>query len=572
MRQFEGRGADILAECLIESGIDLIFGVPGDTGVIFYDALYQRTDRIRHVLARDERHAAFMADGYARRTNRIGVCEVSSGGGVDFLVSGLGEAIAASIPILAITSDIHRRSRGTGAITEINQEALFSAVTKLVLTIESAHQIPEILRLLLNAATTGQPAPVAAIFPENVFEERATVNIPEMPARVPFNREPASHRAIDKAADLLAAALRPAVVAGGGVHLSEAWPELEALAEKAGIPVATTIHGKGAIAERHPMSLGVVGANGARLFANQYLAEADAVLLVGTRANSTDTNGFTSPPRDGPEIIQIDIDTMRAGRNFPRSHDLVGDAKSTLAALADSVPEDTERFAALSAQIREWRTAWRLAEVEPRRLLDADLLDPRDVVIALQEEMPEDVIVLAEPGTPTPNVASYWECPEAGRSVIDPRGHGPMGYVIPAAIGVSLADPERPVLGLCGDGSFAMACGELETANRLNVPVLYVQFTNNSLGWIKMLQHLYLDQRYFSVDPGPINYVGVAQAMGLGALRVNDLGQLREAAREWLTHCRPMFIDVPVPDQISLPPPVAPWQAALEGSITRPVY
>jgi acetolactate synthase-1/2/3 large subunit len=117
-----------------------------------------------------------------------------------------------------------------------------------------------------------------------------------------------------------------------------------------------------------------------------------------------------------------------------------------------------------------------------------------------------------------------------------------------------------------------MACGELETANRLNVPVLYVQFTNNSLGWIKMLQHLYLDQRYFSVDPGPINYVGVAQAMGLEALRVNDIGQLREAAREWLTHRRPMFVDVPVPDQISLPPPVAPWQAALEGSITRPVY
>jgi acetolactate synthase-1/2/3 large subunit len=572
MRHFEGRGADILAECLIESGIDLVFGVPGDTGVVFYDALYQRTDRIRHVLARDERHAAFMADGYARRTNRVGVCEVSSGGGVDFLVSGLGEAIAASVPILAITSDIHRHSRGTGAITEINQEGLFSAVTKLVLTIETAAQIPEILRLLLNAATTGQPAPVAAIFPENVFDEHASINIPEMPSRVPFNREPASHLAIVKAADLLSAALRPAIVAGGGVHLSEAWPELEALAGKAGVPVATTIHGKGAIAEQHSLSLGVVGANGARPFANQYLAEADAVLLIGTRANSTDTNGFTSPPREGPEIIQIDIDTMRAGRNFPHSHDLVGDAKSTLATLVDAVPEDTERFAALSTQIREWRTAWRLGEVEPRRLLEADLLDPRDIVLALQEELPEDVLVLAEPGTPTPNVSAYWECREAGRSVIDPRGHGPMGYVIPAAIGVSLAAPERPVLGLCGDGSFAMACGELETVRRLGLPILYVQFTNNSLGWIKMLQHLYLDQRYFGVDPGPINYVGVAQAMGLEAVRVTDIGQLREAVREWLTHRRPTFIDAPVPDPMTLAPPVAPWQAALEGAATRPVY
>ena len=157
MRQFEGRGADILAECLIDAGIDLIFGVPGDTGVVFYDALYQRTDQIRHILARDERHAGFMADGYARWTNRVGCCEVSSGGGVDFLVSGLGEAYAASVPILAITSDIHRRSRGTGAITEIDQEQLFSAVTNLAMTIESAAQIPDIIRVLLQAATTGRP-------------------------------------------------------------------------------------------------------------------------------------------------------------------------------------------------------------------------------------------------------------------------------------------------------------------------------------------------------------------------------------------------------------------------------
>ena len=139
-------------------------------------------------------------------------------------------------------------------------------------------------------------------------------------------------------------------------------------------------------------------------------------------------------------------------------------------------------------------------------------------------------------------------------------------------MGVSLADPERTVVGLCGDGSFAMSCGELETAHRLNLPVLYVQFTNNSLGWIKMLQHLYFDQRYFSVDPGPMNYVGVATAMGVQGLRVTTIGQLREAVRAWLADRRPTFIDVPTPDQITLTPPVAPWQAALEGAANRPVY
>jgi acetolactate synthase I/II/III large subunit len=572
MREFEGRGADILAECLIEAGIDVLFGVPGDTGVVFYDALYSRTDRIRHVLARDERHAAFMADGYARWTNRVGVCEVSSGGGVDFLVSGLGEAFAASVPILAITSDIHRSSRGSGAITEIDQERLFSAVAKLVMTIEAAYQIPEIIRLLLQAATTGRPGPVVAVFPEDVFDEHALAHIPPMTATVPLDPEAASHRAIGVSAHLLADAIRPAIVCGGGVHLSQAWPELQALAERAGIPVATTIHGKGAIAETHPLSLGVVGANGARPYANQYLAEADAVLFVGTRANSTDTNGFTSPPRTGLQIMQIDIDTTRAGVNYPESHDLVGDAKLTLAELTETISPNPERGAELARQIGEWRTAWRLAEVEPKRLLDADLIDPRDVIIALQEELPADVIVVAEPGTPTPNVSSFWECREPGRTVIDPRGHGPMGYVIPAAMGVAIAEPGRPVLGLTGDGSFAMACGELETARRLSLPVLYVQFTNGSLGWIKMLQHLYLERRYFGVDPGPIDYVGVARAMGVDGVRVTTLEQLRETVREWLAHRRPTFIDVPTPDQITLPPPIAPWQAALEGAVDRPVY
>ncbi len=420
MREFEGRGADILAECLIEAGIDVIFGVPGDTGVVFYDALYQRTDQIRHVLTRDERHAAFMADGYARWTNRVGVCEVSSGGGADFLVSGLGEAYAASVPILGITSDIHSRSRGTGAITEIDQVALFSAVSKLTLTIEYAAQIPDMIRVLLQAATTGRPAPVIAIFPENVFDEHASVVIPEMSATIPAEREAASSRAISKAAELLAKAERPAIVAGSGVHLSGAWTVLQDLAEISGIPVATTIHGKGAIAETHPLSLGIVGANGARPFANEYLASADAVLFVGTRANSTDTNGFTSPPRNGPEIIQIDIDSIRTGRNYPDSHDLVGDARETLASLALEIQPNPDRAHALGNEIGALRTAWRLAEIEPKRILEGDLIDPRDVIIALQEEMPANVVVLAEPGTPTPNVSSYWECPEPGRTVIDP--------------------------------------------------------------------------------------------------------------------------------------------------------
>ncbi len=570
--QFEGRGADILAECLIAAGIRHIFGVPGDTGVVFYDALYSRTDRIQHLLVRDERHAAFMADGYARWSNTVGVCEVSSGGGADFLVSGLGEAFAASVPILAITSDIHRRSRHTGAITEIDQEKLFSAVSKLALVIEHAHQIPDMIRLLLEAATTGRPAPVVAIFPENVFDEVARVTIPDLSAEVPRGRTPAQGRAVSKAAELLSEAARPAIVAGSGVHLAGAWDELRELAERSGIPVATTIQGKGAIAETHPLSLGVVGANGARTYANEWLAGADAVLFVGTRANSTDTNGFTSPPRDGPQIMQIDIDTVRTGRNYPDSHDLVGDAKATLDALSEHVRDQPERAHAFGEEIAGKREAWRQAEVEPIRDLPEGLLDPRDVILRLRELLPPETIVIAEPGTPTPNISAYWETPTAGRTVIDPRGHGPMGYVLPAAFGVKVSAPDRPVVGLTGDGSFAMACGELETIARYGLPILYLQFTNNSLGWIKMLQHLYMDGRYFSVDPGPIDYAGVARAMGVEGAQVRSMDDLEGLLVGWITKPRPLYVDVPVPDQIALTPPVAPWQAALAGKADRPVY
>jgi len=570
--EITGRGADILAETLISAGVRHIFGVPGDTGIVFYDALYSRTDRITHILARDERHAGFMADGYARWTNTVGVCEVSSGGGVDFLVSGLGEAFAASVPILAITSDVHRRSRGSGAITEIDQEKLFSAVSKLVLTVDHAHHIPDMIRVLIEAATTGRPAPVVAVFPENVFDEQATATIPEISVAVPRGRTAASGRAIAKAAELLAHARRPAIVTGSGVHLASAWAELREVAERGGVPVATTIHGKGAIAESHPLSLGVVGANGARPYANDYLAGADAVLFVGTRANSTDTNGFTSPPRDGLEIMQIDIDTIRAGRNYHGSHALVGDARATLDGLAEVMVEQPERATDLARQVAAWKAAWRASEIEPQREIPVGMLDPRDVVLALQRQLPPEAIILAEPGTPTPNVSAYWETQVAGRTVIDPRGHGPMGYVIPAAIGVAIAAPDRPVVGLTGDGSFAMACGELETIARLALPLLFVQFTNASLGWIKMLQHLYLGERYFSVDPGPINDVAVSQGMGIDAALITTADALETAVGGWVANRRPLFLDVRIPDEIALVPPVAPWQAALAGKLERPVY
>jgi acetolactate synthase I/II/III large subunit len=569
-----GTGAEILVESLLHAGIRTIFGLSGDTGVVFYDALYHRRDEIRHVMTRDERHAAYMADVYARCTNEVGVVEVSSGGGVTYAVGGLGEPFASSVPMLVITSDIHSGSRGTGALTEIDQNLLFAAVTKWRAIVPAASEIPRLVAEALSAATSGRPGPACLIVPEDVLDERARTTLLETVISVPRERRAADGAAVQRAADVLQRAERPAIVAGSGVHLSKAWSELARLADMANIPVATTIHGKGVFPERSPWSLGVAGANGARYYANEFLAEADVVLFIGTRANATDTNAYTSPSREGTVVIQNDIDADRAGRNFPGSIALVGDAKVTLNQLIEALPQ--EEGAVRREKLRVWiekrRQTWYRSTLESEVPEDEALLNPRDVVRTIQEVAGADVLLLADPGTPTPHVAAYWETEKAARNVIIPRGHGPMGYAIPGAIGASLALPDRPVVALTADGSFAMSCGELETACRLGVPIVYVQFTNGSMGWIKMLQHLYMGERYFSVDLGPIDAVAVAQAMGLEAARARSLEEFSKAFERGVSSRQPVFIDVRVADQIKLVPPVAPWHMALAGETERPVY
>jgi acetolactate synthase I/II/III large subunit len=569
------RGADVLVDSLVRAGIRTIFGLPGDTGVVLYDALYGRTQDIEHVLTRDERHAVAAADAYARITNTVGAVEVSSGGGTTYAVGGLGEAYAASVPLLLITSDIHTSSRGTGALTEIDQEALFSAVTKWRTTVTSAATIPAVVAEAIRQATSGRPAPVAVIVPEDVLDELVDEAISEVPQALspPAERSAANAESVAAAAEALASADRPAILAGSGVHVSGAHDTLRRLAEHAGLPVATSIQGKGAITDTSPWSLGVVGNNGGRNYANDYLASADVVLLVGTRANATDTNVWTGPARDGrTTVIQIDIEAGRAGRNFPGSLGLVGDADTVLGQLLAAMPAGAERSARLEQEITAARNGWRTARAGLGSAHESGTLLPSAVIEEVREVLGAQAIVVADPGTPTPNLASYWDVDEPGRTLIVPRGHGPMGYAIPAAVGAAFARPDRPILALTADGSFAMACGELETVARFGLPIIFVQFTNHSFGWIKMLQHLYTGRRYFGVDPGPIDAPRVAEASGIRGKHVRCLEDLKAAVAEAAEGLTPVYLEVEVPHMIDHSPPVSSWHDALAGNAERPVY
>jgi acetolactate synthase-1/2/3 large subunit len=567
-------GASLLINALIRNGVETIFGVPGDTGVVVYEQLRLRRNEVRHVLARDERHAAYMADGYARTHRKVGVCEASSGAGAVYLASGLGEAMASSIPLLAFTTDIHRSSRGSGAITEIDQEALFAGVTKWCKTAQNACEIPELVREALEAARTGRPAPVALILPEDVLDESTEATIPAGTCGFPVDRYPAVEDRVARVALRLATAERPAILAGGGAHTSGAWQEMRDLAERAGIPVATTIHGKGAVAEDHPLSLGVAGGNGSRGYANDYLAHSDAILIVGSRANSTDTNGFTIIRRRGQWVAQIDSDRSRAGRNFEGSVPLAGDAATVLSQLTTTIkPVEHEVRAVRETWIAERRRRWSDRIASQSADVPSGKIHPRKVIQTLHQVFGAGTWIAADPGTPTPNLAAYWETDGNGWRVVIPRGHGPMGYAISAAIGMAIAHPGERVLCLTTEGSLAMGIGDWETAERLSLPITYVVLDNVSFAWIKMLQHLFLDRRYFSTEPGPIDPALLARGMGLPGYLATDVDQLATLARESLDREGPTVIHVPVPEHQDSPPPVAPWQAALDGTGKgRPVY
>ncbi|HEY3954977.1 MAG TPA: thiamine pyrophosphate-binding protein [Streptosporangiaceae bacterium] len=578
-----GTGAELLVQAFIAAGVRHLFGVPGDTGVALYDALYDHTAEVRHVLARDERHAAVMADAYARVSRRPGVLEVSSGGGVTFAVGGLGEAYAASVPVLVVASDIHRGSRGTGALTEIDQVQLFAAVTKQAIVAERADGIPADVARALRLAVTGRPGPVALIVPEDVLDEQGSAQVTPFLAGplLPAARQPADAAAVGRAAEVLAAARQPAVLAGSGVHCSGAYSELADLAEALGAAVATSIHGKGVLPDSSPWSLGVTGNNGGSDAAHEWLAAADAVLVVGSRANATDTDSFTAPPRSA-SVIGVDVEPSRIARNYPGALLLTGDAGTVLGQIRAALPETVAgmagrrtRLAALRERQPTPAASASPGELPPGTLLADDVIGVLDSVFAerLAAAGPgHEPLVLADPGTPTPAVASRWPVRVPGRSVLVPRGHGPMGYAIPGAVGAAMAAPGRPVIALTADGSFAMCCGELETIARLGLPVIVVQLTNHSLGWIKMLQHLYHDGRYFGVDPGPIDAVAVARACGLRAHRPDSAGALRGQLSTALGDGKPLYLDIDVPHMIDVVPQVPAWHRALRGDRARPVY
>jgi acetolactate synthase-1/2/3 large subunit len=557
-------GAEAAVRMLQLNGVRHIFGLCGDTSLPFYDALFQLDHGMTHVLSRDERHAAYMADGYARVTGRVGVCEGPSGGGATYIVPGLVESNESCVPVLGITSDVPVLSRGRYPLTELDQAALYRPLTKWNGTCDLAAQIPQVFRTAFRAMTTGRPGSAHICLPYDVMKQPVDVtDVWAQPGHgsYPAWRVGADPAAVVAAGDEILAARSPLFICGGGVISSGATGVLQDIAELLSVPVATTVTGKGSMAETHPLCVGVVGSNGGVIPTREVVQHADLVVFVGCRAGSTTTEHWRFPSREIP-IVHIDVDPMVISANYRTTHGLVGDARLVLEALHAHLAANIGKRVRTDVDAKALVARARKAKFEAFRARVEDgerPIRPERVLAELHKVLPRDSIVVADPGTPCPYVSGYYEMIEPGRRFITNRAHGALGYSLAAATGAWHGRPSAKCVAMMGDGSFGMCVGELETLVRYKVPLLMIVFSNATFGWIKASQKASYGERYYSVDFARTDNARIAEAYGVKSWRVEDPAQLGAVLKQAAEHGGPALVDVIAQSLEECPAPVLQW-------------
>jgi len=544
-------GGRALAEMLRLHEVGPMFGMGGFQLLPFYEAV--RALGLRHHLINDERCGAFAADAYARITNRPGVCDGTLGPGATNLVTSLVESLNAGVPVVAITGDSHRLHSWKNMTQESRQLDILRPAVKEVIRIEMAARIPELTRRAFAVATSGRAGPVVLDVPEDIchaeldfppdafWVDPATLHFPARRAR------PAADD-LERAAELIAAAKRPLILAGGGVHLSAAAGVLTQFAEQLTIPVAHTLSGKGAIACTHPLSVGLFGRYSR--FANELMAASDCLLVIGCKLGEIATKRYTLPATPAP-VIHLDIAPEEFGRTTRTDIALWGDAGASLFDLASALgarlsgrrPERADYV----REITERRTAW-LMEATPRYRSDERPIHMARLIDALNRQLPADGILVADGGFAAHWAGLFFNTKAPGRGFVADRGLASIGYGLPGALGAQLAAPEAAVVGLTGDGGLNMVIGEIETARRTGANFTLMVVNNAASGYVKALQHaMYGGGNYQSSDLVETNYADVARAFGCRGIRVEDPGELEPALATGLRERdRPTVIDVVV--------------------------
>ena len=481
-----------------------------------------------------------MADAHARMSGRPAVITAQNGPAAALLVAPLAEALKVSIPIIALVQDVARDQTDKNAFQDLDHMGLFKPVTKWVRRVDQASRVEDYVEQAIIAACSGRPGPVALMLPADLLTEPAqpsSVPRPAALARFPLDRAVPERQLLEQAVGALLQARAPVIVAGGGVHISGASEALSAFADALSLPVATTNMGKGAVAETHELSLGVVanclGPNGSGRYLKDFVAGADVVFLIGNRTNQNGTDSWTLYPRDA-QFIHLDIDGQEIGRNYDAMR-LVGDARLALQAMLDIAgPLDlsarTGQRAALAARIAEGRERHREESAEVR-LSSAAPIRPERIMHELDALLTAEDTVVADASYSTLWVTNYLTARRAGQRFLTPRGLAGLGWGMPMAMGARLAQDGGQVFCLVGDGGFGHVWSEMETCRRIGIKVITVLINNGILGYQKHAEHVKFGEHTSAVNFSGVDHAAIARACGIHGVRVESADAIAPALR-----------------------------------------
>jgi acetolactate synthase-1/2/3 large subunit len=544
----EMTGSRALFEALKAEGVRHIFGIPGGAIIPVYDALYDEHE-IVHILTRHEQAAAHAADGYARALGKPGVCMTTSGPGATNLTTGILNAYMDSSPVVAISGQVPTKTLGTDAFQEADMLSVMLPVTKHNFIVHTVEELPATIRLAFRTAMSGRPGPVHIDLPKDVQVSSADLKIP---AEITYDKLPKLEpdpEDVRMAVRMMVSAAQPVIYAGGGVIWSGASAELVQLAELLGAPVVTSLMGKGAIPEDHPLSLGMLGMHG-RMAANLAVTECDLLVGIGVRFSDRATGDVRHfAPR--AKIIHVDIDRVEIGKNVRVDLPVIADAKLFLRAVLAGL-----RLQAQKGRTSEWleRIERLRRDLSPRMDYDEVPIKPQRAVKEIMEVLGADGIVVTEVGQCQMWAAHFYQVRKP-RHFISSGGLGTMGFGFPAAIGAKVARPECDVVNIAGDGSFLMNSQEMATAvvNRINV--VSCIFNNGYLGMVKQWQDLFYGKRRSAVDlRGSPDFVRLAEAYGGWGDRATRPGEIGPKLREALKSGKPAILDIPIdPEEHVLP-------------------
>ena len=542
-------GAEIVCESLLQEGVDILFGIPGGAILPLYQTM-SKYPALKHILVRHEQGASMGADGYSRATGKVGVCMATSGPGATNLVTGLATAQMDSVPVVAITGQVGRDAIGKDAFQECDISGITLPITKHNYLVMKAEDIASTIKEAFYIASTGRPGPVLVDIPKDVFTEYAEFTYPESISLRGYkpvtDPDPTS---ITEAASLINSAERPLIMSGHGVTISHSFDQIKELAEKAQIPVLTTLLGRSTFPDEHVLSVGMPGMHGLA-YASLAIDEADLVIGLGMRFDDRITGNVNAFAQNA-KIIHVDIDPAEIDKNIQTDVAIIGDLKKVLLSLNKEVKSTTHP--SWLSRIND------LKKDHPSlKIRDTNKLLPQHVIHDLSEATNGNAIVVTGVGQHQMWAAQHYSFNDPN-SFITSGGLGSMGYEVPAAMGAQLGSPDKVVWSVCGDGGFQMTMSELATIAEHNIPVKFAIFNNGYLGMVRQWQEIFYQRDYYATHyTGNPDWVKLAEAFGIKAMRVTKRDNCLETIREATAHEGPVLVDFVVEEEENVYPMIPP--------------